>query len=235
MALIRALHRGEELNHDGRYFRVQDARIYTLPDHRIPIYVSGFGPQATRLAGRIGDGYCITMPDAERVALFREAGGGRKPVQAGMKVCWDVDPEFAADTAHRLWATEQLPGQLNQILPRPTDFVSAASLVPREAVTDAIVCGPDIDAHIQQVRKYVDAGVDGSTFSRSARTWTVSSTPGSATSCPNSRPRPTPEPPPGARCAHRRWRARRRPIPDGHERTTGTSPVRRPDRSACPG
>jgi len=160
VSLIRALHRGEELNHDGRYFRVQDARIYTLPDHRIPIYVSGFGPQATRLAGRIGDGYCITTPDADRVALFREAGGGRKPVQAGMKVCWDVDPEFAADTAHRLWATEQLPGQLNQILPRPTDFASAASLVAREAVTDAIVCGPDIDAHVEQVRKYVDAGVD---------------------------------------------------------------------------
>jgi alkanesulfonate monooxygenase SsuD/methylene tetrahydromethanopterin reductase-like flavin-dependent oxidoreductase (luciferase family) len=31
--------------------------IYTRPEQPVPIYVSGFGPQATELAGRIGDGY----------------------------------------------------------------------------------------------------------------------------------------------------------------------------------
>jgi alkanesulfonate monooxygenase SsuD/methylene tetrahydromethanopterin reductase-like flavin-dependent oxidoreductase (luciferase family) len=52
----------------------------------VPIYVSAFGPQAAELAGRIGDGMCTTMPDADLIKLFRGSGGGSKPVQAGTKV-----------------------------------------------------------------------------------------------------------------------------------------------------
>ena len=68
---------------------MQEARIYTCPQEPVPIYVSGFGTQAAELAGRIGDGFCTTMPDADLVKAFREGGGGDKPVQAGTKVSWD--------------------------------------------------------------------------------------------------------------------------------------------------
>src|SRR5690606_26881774 len=83
--VIRLLHRGEEVSHHGTYYEVQDARIYTLPAEPVPIYVSGFGPQATRLAGRIGDGYVTTIPDADLIGVFKESGGADKPVQAGTK------------------------------------------------------------------------------------------------------------------------------------------------------
>jgi G6PDH family F420-dependent oxidoreductase len=158
--VIRLLHRGDEISHHGRYYEVQEARIYTLPDQPVPIYVSGFGPQAAELAGRIGDGYCMAMPDAELVKTFRGAGGGDKPVQAGTKVSWHRDPDVALDVAHRLWANEGLPGQLAQTLPRPTDFADAMTLVPRETVAESVVCGPDADKHIAQVRTYLDADVD---------------------------------------------------------------------------
>ena len=158
--VIRLLHRGEEVSHHGTHYEVQDARIYTLPENPVPIYVSGFGPQAATLAGRIGDGYCLAMPDAGLVHTFRNSGGGAKPVQAGTKVCWDPDPDTAAKTAHRLWANEALPGQLAQTLPRPTDFADATTLVPEDEVAKSITCGADSDAHAAQVRKYVDAGID---------------------------------------------------------------------------
>src|SRR3712207_1614374 len=45
--VIRTLHEGEEISFHGTYYEVQDARIYTLPAEPVPIYVSGFGPQAT--------------------------------------------------------------------------------------------------------------------------------------------------------------------------------------------
>jgi len=158
--LIRLLHRGEQISHHGEFYEVQDARIYTLPEQPVPIYVSGFGPQATALAGRIGDGYCTVSPDADLVRTFRDSGGGDKPVQAGMKVSWDRDRDRAIDTAHRLWANDLLPGQLAQTLPRPQDFADAMTLVPRDAITEAIVCGDDPKAHVEQVRAYIDAGVD---------------------------------------------------------------------------
>lgn len=158
--VIRLLHQGDEVSHHGKYYEVQEARIYTLPEQPVPIYVSGFGPQAAELAGRIGDGFCLVMPEAELVETFRGAGGGDKPVQAGTKVSWDRDPDNALKVAHRLWANDALPGQLPQTLPRPKDFAALMSLVPPEQVAEAITCGPDPEKHAATVRQHFDAGID---------------------------------------------------------------------------
>jgi G6PDH family F420-dependent oxidoreductase len=158
--LIRPLHQGEEVSFHSEFYEVCDARIYTLPEEPVPIYVSGLGPQATQLAGRIGDGYCTTMPDVDLVRVFREAGDPKRPVQGGMKVCWAETEEAGVETAHRLWASEQLPGQLGQILPRPRDFEAATTLVTREAVAEDVPCGSDLQRHVEAVQRYVDAGFD---------------------------------------------------------------------------
>ncbi|MCV7077219.1 TIGR03557 family F420-dependent LLM class oxidoreductase [Mycobacterium szulgai] len=158
--VIRLLHKGDEISHHGKYYEVQEARIYTCPEKPVPIYVSGFGPQGAQLAGRIGDGYCLAMPEIELVQAFRDAGGGNKPVQAGTKVCWDRDPDTALKAAHRLWANEALPGQTAQILPRPKDFAELMTLVPPDTVAESVTCGPAADKHAGQVREYLDAGID---------------------------------------------------------------------------
>jgi G6PDH family F420-dependent oxidoreductase len=158
--VIRSLLSGGEVSHRGAHYEVQEARIYTRPEQPVAIYVSGFGTQAAELAGRIGDGLCLVMPDAELVKTFRNSGGGDKPVQAGTKVSWDRDRETGLEAAYRLWANEQLPGQLSQTLPRPRDFADAMTLVPRDKVAEATTCGPDAGEHVAQVQAYVDAGVD---------------------------------------------------------------------------
>src|SRR3954449_11342661 len=73
--VIRLLHSGSEISHRGEFYEVQEARIYTLPEQPVPIYVSGFGPQATELAARIGDGFCTVAPDADLVSTYRKSGG----------------------------------------------------------------------------------------------------------------------------------------------------------------
>ncbi|WP_422743764.1 TIGR03557 family F420-dependent LLM class oxidoreductase [Mycobacterium sp. WMMD1722] len=158
--VIRLLHSGREVSHHGLHYEVQDARIYTLPENPVPIYISGFGPQAAEFAGRLGDGFCTTMPDADLIKTFRNSGGGDKPVQAGTKVSWDRDADKALEIAHRLWFNEVLPGQLAQTLPRPRDFADAGTLVPPDMVGDSMVCGPDVDKHVAQVREFLEAGVD---------------------------------------------------------------------------
>jgi len=85
VAIIRALHTGEQTTHRGKYYTVEEAQLYTTPDQPVPVYVSGFGPQATRLAARLGDGYCTVTPNKELIDLFRAEGGGDKPVQAETK------------------------------------------------------------------------------------------------------------------------------------------------------
>jgi G6PDH family F420-dependent oxidoreductase len=61
--LIRELWTGEVITTEGKYFKVDHARIYNLPQTPPDIYVSGFGPKATELAARIGDGFINTSPD----------------------------------------------------------------------------------------------------------------------------------------------------------------------------
>ncbi|MFD1051290.1 LLM class flavin-dependent oxidoreductase, partial [Kibdelosporangium lantanae] len=84
-------------------FHIYQAEIFTLPDQPVPIYVSGFGPKAARLAGRIGDGFASVMPDPDLVRTFRENGGDDRPAQGGFKVCYAPDEDDAIATAHRLW------------------------------------------------------------------------------------------------------------------------------------
>jgi G6PDH family F420-dependent oxidoreductase len=160
VALIRELWGGEVVNHRGTHYRVNHARIYTRPDTPPPIIVSGFGPKSVALAGRIGDGYATTMPDAELIGRFRAAGGDGKLVQAGTKVCYGSDEAEARRTVHRLWPNEVLPGELAQVLPDPEHFEQAVSLVTEEMVGEAVPCGPDIDRHVAAVQEYADAGVD---------------------------------------------------------------------------
>ena len=158
--VMRALWTGEVVNHRGEHYRVEHARLYTRPDTPPPVIVSGFGPKSVAVAGRIGDGYATTMPDADLIGRFRAAGGDGKPVQAGVKVCFGPDEAEAVRTVHRIWPNEVLPGELAQVLPDPEHYEQAAELVTEDMVREAIPCGPDLDRHVAALQEFADAGVD---------------------------------------------------------------------------
>ncbi|MFJ6216065.1 LLM class F420-dependent oxidoreductase [Streptomyces sp. NPDC092296] len=160
IGVMRRLFTGEQVSHRGTHYTVQNARLYTLPEEQLPIYISGFGPQAAALAGRIGDGFVTMAPDVELVERFRKSGGADKPVIGGTKVCWSTDAARARSTAHRLWATEQLPGELAQLLPTPAHFAQASQLVTEEMVGSSVVCGDDVAEHAAALREYTAAGFD---------------------------------------------------------------------------
>jgi G6PDH family F420-dependent oxidoreductase len=120
--------------------------------------MSGFGEKAIKLAARIADGYMSTMPNADFVRLFRESGGGDRPVQGGLKVCWSPDEASARKTVHRLWPTDAIPGEAAQLLPLPRHFAQLAQLVPEDKVPQPY--GPDPGTHANAIRAYTDAGFD---------------------------------------------------------------------------
>jgi G6PDH family F420-dependent oxidoreductase len=158
--LIRRLWSGETISHRGRHYRVEHAKLFTLPDEPPPILVSGFGPKSVDLAARVGDGYVTTSPDTELIERFRAGGGAGKPIQAGTKVCFAPSAEEARRTAHRIWPNEQLPGEVAQILPTPEHFEQASELVTEEMVAEVVPCGPDLEQHLATFQEYAEAGVD---------------------------------------------------------------------------
>ncbi|MEU3829989.1 LLM class F420-dependent oxidoreductase [Streptomyces sp. NPDC029080] len=158
--VMRRLFTGEEVTHHGTHCTVENARLYTVPDEPVPIDISGFGPKATSLAARVGDGYITMMPQEEMVTRFRKGGGGAKPVSGGTKVCYGTDREECVRTVHRLWYNELLPGEMGQVLPSPRHFEQLHELVTEDMVRDEVVCGDDPEQHARALRAFADAGFD---------------------------------------------------------------------------
>ncbi len=158
VGIIRDLLGGGLVSHAGPHYTVQTARLYSVPPVPPPVFVSGFGEKSVRLAARIGDGYISVQPSAEFVRLFRESGGGDRPAQGGLKVCWGPDEAAARKTMQRLWPTDVIPGEAAQLLPLPRHFGQLAELVTEDMITAP--CGPDPDVHAAGIRAYIDAGFD---------------------------------------------------------------------------
>jgi G6PDH family F420-dependent oxidoreductase len=158
--VMRKLWTGDFVDHHGQHYTVENAKLYTLPDKPPLVYISGFGPKAAALAGRIADGYVSTTPDEDLIKTFRENGGEGKPMQAGYKVCWSTDKAKAVTAAHTIWPTEGLPGELSQQLSSPKHFMQASELVTEEMIEESTVCGDDVEAHVEAFRPYAEAGFD---------------------------------------------------------------------------
>ena len=144
----------------GRFFTVEDARLYTLGEPAPPIYVAASGPDAAELAGRAGDGLISTDPDEKLVSAYERAGGAGKPKYIEVQVCWGRDAAAAKRLAHELWPTKGLGGQLAQELRRPADFEAACEAVTLQASTKHLPAGPDPEPYVRAVRACADAGFD---------------------------------------------------------------------------
>ncbi len=159
VGVLRELWQGGIVNHHGRFYTVENARIYSCPEQPPPVIVSAFGPQALTMAARIGDGFITTTPDGEAVRSYRAQGGMGRLVGA-VKVCWNEDTAAARRMAHTVWPTEGLPGQLNQELPMPAHFEQASSLVTEGMVAGQVPCGPDPQPYLDAIQAYRDVGFD---------------------------------------------------------------------------
>jgi len=155
--LMRLLWTGDNIDYEGEFYRAVNARLYSLPDEPPLVYVSGLGPQSTKLAAEIGDGFVTFTRDS--LQRYRNSGGVGN-AQTALKVCFDVDEALAIGMIHRLWATELNPGQLNRELAKPQHIESAATLVTPEMVAEHFTCGADPDRHIAAVQRRIDDGFD---------------------------------------------------------------------------
>jgi G6PDH family F420-dependent oxidoreductase len=159
--VIRELWDGGAVEHLGRHYRIDAARIYSRPPELPPIVVAAATTAAARLAGRIGDGLIAVTPAAQLVRDFEESGGDGKPRYGQIDVCVAEDEREARRTAHALWtAPAAVPPRLLSSLRLPADFEAVAQLVTEEQVCEHVVCGADIERHLARIDEFVRAGFD---------------------------------------------------------------------------
>jgi coenzyme F420-dependent glucose-6-phosphate dehydrogenase len=160
VTIIRALWDGEQVDHHGTYFTVENARLYTLPEERPPIVVAASGPKAAELAGQIGDGLINYVADPKVVEGFEVGGNAGRPKYLQINVCWNEDEAEARRLAHKICPSVGLPGELGNLLPAPTHYEQAVKAVTEDDIAKVIVCGPDPERHVAKIREGIEAGYD---------------------------------------------------------------------------
>src|SRR5438552_11171160 len=82
ITVMRELWRGKTYSHHGRYFTVERARLFTLPEDPPPIFVAATGRRTAETAGRLADGLISVQPRHELVERLEASGGASKPRSA---------------------------------------------------------------------------------------------------------------------------------------------------------
>ncbi|HXR31825.1 MAG TPA: TIGR03557 family F420-dependent LLM class oxidoreductase [Solirubrobacterales bacterium] len=158
--VIRLLWQGGLQSHRGKHYRVENARLYSLPEEPPPILVAVAGEQSADLAAEVGDGLVGTAPVAETIERFRAGGGEGKPTYGQLHVCFAEREEEARRTALEWWPNGAISGSYFLELPLPAHFEEAAELVGEEQIAKSVVCGPDPQRHVEAIEEYIEAGYD---------------------------------------------------------------------------
>ena len=75
-----------------------------------------------------------------------------------LPISWGTDRDEAVARAHDQFRWFAGGWKVNAELPGPAAFASATQFVRQEDVAEALACGPDVTAHVEAVRPFVDAG-----------------------------------------------------------------------------
>jgi G6PDH family F420-dependent oxidoreductase len=157
--VISALFDGEgAVNFRGKHFDVESARLWDLPDQRVPIGVAVSGPDSCRLAGAKADLMIAVEPKRELGEMFDAAGGSGKGRVAQIAVAYDPDREAAVARAHEQFRWFGLGWKVNADLPNPDAFEGATQFVTEQQVAEQLACGPDVEEHVEKIRPFIDAG-----------------------------------------------------------------------------
>ena len=148
----------ESISWHGDFFDVETARIWDLPERRVPIGVAVSGEESCELAGRKADLMIAVEPEAELGEMFDAAGGAGKGRVGQIAVSYDEDRDAAIKRAHEQFRWFGLGWKVNADLPNPDGFDGASQFVTPEDVVESIPCGPDVAEHVEKIKPFVEAG-----------------------------------------------------------------------------
>ncbi|MBM9475827.1 LLM class F420-dependent oxidoreductase [Nakamurella flavida] len=157
--IIQELFSGDRVTYDGEYFRVDQAKLWDLPEMPVPIGLAVSGPQSIHRFAPIGDHLIAVQPDGDAVALWDELHPGTSSRKIGqIPISWGPDKGAAIDRAHETFRWFGGGWGVNADLPTPAGFEAASQFVRKDDVEQAIPCGPDLDAVVKAVSEYWEAG-----------------------------------------------------------------------------
>jgi coenzyme F420-dependent glucose-6-phosphate dehydrogenase len=171
ITLIEKLWADDRVTFDGTYYQAKDATIYDRPatGHEVPIYIGASGPAATRLAGRVADGYITTSGKAPELytetllpALREGLGKAGRSDDAidtliEVKVSYHPDHDTAMEKT-RFWAPLALSPEEKRDIHDPLEMQRRAAELPIERAASRFIVSTDPDEHVEKIAQYVELG-----------------------------------------------------------------------------
>jgi G6PDH family F420-dependent oxidoreductase len=161
--IIRELFSGELVDWKGEHFEVDSARLWDIPETPVAIATAVSGERSVETFAPLSDHLIAVEPNKDFVDAWhdaRRATGlpGQVRVIGQIPICWDPDRDKAIRRAHDQFRWFGGGWAVNADLPTTAGFDGATQYVRPEDVAESIPCGPDLDAIVDAVRKYWEAG-----------------------------------------------------------------------------
>jgi G6PDH family F420-dependent oxidoreductase len=167
--IIAKLFSGKEVKHDGRFFRMETGRLWTMPQKAPPIYVATAGPITAKRTGKFAEGIITVGAPAEKIeGIFdkfaegaREAGKDptTMPKVLQLHLSWaETDTEAVANAVNE-WPNGGMRFP-KQDIRSPKDFEQMAQLVRPEDFEGRMLMSADPEVHRREIQKYLDMGFD---------------------------------------------------------------------------
>jgi coenzyme F420-dependent glucose-6-phosphate dehydrogenase len=158
---IERLWAGETVTMDGGWFRLREAKLYTRARSRPKLYLSAFGRQAARIAGKHGDGvWTLGDPEAapEVIEAYREScrehgkEEGEIILQSGF--AW-AESGAAALAGARKWKPTQLSEVYRDDIADPAEMQRLADeqMTDEQFAREGFIVSSDLDEHVERIRQ----------------------------------------------------------------------------------
>jgi coenzyme F420-dependent glucose-6-phosphate dehydrogenase len=169
--LMRALWTEENVNFEGDYYTLVDAKIYDRPERPVPVYIAAGGPVVARYAGRQGEGFICTSGKGMELyteklmpAVAEGAGKeGRVDKTIEVKLSYDRDADAALENT-RFWAPLSLTAEQKHTVHSAEEMERLADELPIEQVAKRWIVASDPDEAVAQIKPYLDAGLNHLVF-----------------------------------------------------------------------
>ncbi|AWH93124.1 glucose-6-phosphate dehydrogenase (coenzyme-F420) [Dietzia lutea] len=173
--LMRELWTGETTSFSGDFYSTKDAFLYDVPEGGVPVYIAAGGPVVAKYAGRVGDGFICTsgkgmelytdklLPAVEEGARINERDSSAIDRMIEIKISYDPDPVKALENC-RFWAPLSLTPEQKHSVDSPREMERLADELPIEQVAKRWIVASDPDDAVEQVKQYVDAGLNHLVF-----------------------------------------------------------------------
>ncbi len=161
--IIRELFTGELVDWKGDYYQVDSARLWDVPETPVAIAAAVSGDRSVETFAPLVDHLIAVEPDQDLVDGWHKARKGTglpgdSRVIGQIPICWDTDRDAAVARAHEQFRWFAGGWSVNADLPTTAGFAGATQFVRPDDVASAIPCGPDLDAIVEAVAKYWEAG-----------------------------------------------------------------------------